>query len=230
MREEFGESRGAEGRNSAFYRHFHDMVYGGFGGEPFGLLVLDGEVDDGPADRQLLTDLSRLARACHAPLVVAAASDVSREDHRADRTHLRLTRPGHPGGRSSSWSVAAEVGRAFGYGGWFAQLEGPTVKDGNPFLHLLVAELFAKYLKCVVRDCLAGRYERVVIERGLRDWLARYTTGGEPTEQRPIRGAKVVVEPDLEDERHLVFRLEFRAAWGLTPLPDGLRVSGRIPR
>jgi len=225
MRAEFDEFRGEHWRRSFFYRQFHDMVYGGFGGEPFGLLVLDGEVDDGPVDTVLLDDLDRIAREAHAPLVVAAAEGAEPEG----RDHVHLTRPGSDRPHSSAWSRSSCVGNAYDRCGWFSELEsGEEHEDGSRFLTLLTAELFARHAKWVAK--MGRAYEREDVERELADWLAGYVADGEPTVERPLVGAGVTVHYDLDHERDLVFRLRLEAAWKLTPLAGGLEVVGRIER
>ena len=84
--------------------------------------------------------------------------------------------------------------------------------------------------RAAVMAIMGKSRERDDVERELNRWLSRYEADGEPTAERPLTGAKVTVEYDLDHERDLKFRLRLKSAWNLTPLPDGLEIVGRIER
>ena len=68
--------RGTAWDQSPIFKRIYDEEYGQFGGEPFGLLVGDYHFDHSPQDVQLLSDISQVAAAAHAPFVAAAAPTV----------------------------------------------------------------------------------------------------------------------------------------------------------
>lgn len=59
----------AEFDRSAIFKKVYEEEYGTFGGAPFGLLVGDYEFDASSPDVQLLTDMSKVAAAAHAPFI-----------------------------------------------------------------------------------------------------------------------------------------------------------------
>jgi type VI secretion system protein ImpC len=64
----------AEFDRSAIFKKVYEEEYGTFGGAPFGLLIGDYEFDATPPDVALLTDISKVAAAAHAPFVAAASA------------------------------------------------------------------------------------------------------------------------------------------------------------
>lgn len=63
----------AEFDRSAIFKKVYEEEYGTFGGAPFGLLVGDYEFDASAPDVQLLTDVSKVAAAAHAPFIAGTA-------------------------------------------------------------------------------------------------------------------------------------------------------------
>ena len=63
----------AEFTESALWKKIYEYEFGLYGGDPYGSLIGDYEFDKGPQDISLLTHLSQVAAAAHAPLVTAAA-------------------------------------------------------------------------------------------------------------------------------------------------------------
>lgn len=70
---------GAWDRSPVFLRIYEEQ-FGTLGGEPFGLLVGDYEFDHRPDDAALLSDLSMIAAAAHAPFVANAAPSILQMD------------------------------------------------------------------------------------------------------------------------------------------------------
>ncbi|SEK22330.1 type VI secretion system protein ImpC [Roseateles sp. YR242] len=58
---------------SPLFKKVYEEEYGQFGGEPYGALVADYSFDHSPPDVELLTQLSQVAAAAHAPLITNAA-------------------------------------------------------------------------------------------------------------------------------------------------------------
>jgi type VI secretion system protein ImpC len=58
---------------STLFKKVYEEEYGTFGGAPYGLLVGDYEFDGSTPDVQLLTGISRVAAAAHAPFLSAAS-------------------------------------------------------------------------------------------------------------------------------------------------------------
>ncbi|MBM3610512.1 MAG: type VI secretion system contractile sheath large subunit [Alphaproteobacteria bacterium] len=58
---------------STLFKHIYEEEYGTFGGNPYSALLADFEFDASAPDMSLLTKLSNIAAAAHAPLMTAAA-------------------------------------------------------------------------------------------------------------------------------------------------------------
>jgi type VI secretion system protein ImpC len=65
--------KGAEFDQSGLFKKVYEDEFGTLDGEPYGLLVGDYEFNHGPEDVKLLTRISNVAAAAHAPFVAAAA-------------------------------------------------------------------------------------------------------------------------------------------------------------
>jgi len=65
---------------SPLFKRVYEQEFGQFGGEPFGCLVGDYEFGHGHQDVSLLTDISRIAAAAHAPFIAAAAPTLMQMD------------------------------------------------------------------------------------------------------------------------------------------------------
>ena len=68
--------RGAAWDQSPLFRKLYDEEYGQFGGEPYGVVVGDYQVDHHPEDVQLLSDMAKIAAAAHFPFITGAAPSV----------------------------------------------------------------------------------------------------------------------------------------------------------
>lgn len=65
---------------SPIFKKIYEHEYGQFGGEPFGCLVGGYEFDHSPQDVGLLTEMSKIAAAAHAPFITAASPSVMQMD------------------------------------------------------------------------------------------------------------------------------------------------------
>jgi type VI secretion system protein ImpC len=63
----------AEFTESALWKKIYEYEFGLYGGDPFGALVGDFEFDKGPMDVALLTSISEVAAASHAPFIGGVA-------------------------------------------------------------------------------------------------------------------------------------------------------------
>ncbi|WP_441289514.1 type VI secretion system contractile sheath large subunit [Sorangium sp. KYC3313] len=61
---------------SAVFKKVYEEEYGTFGGAPYGMLVGDYEFDGTNPDVSLLTELSKVAAAAHAPFIAAASPEL----------------------------------------------------------------------------------------------------------------------------------------------------------
>lgn len=68
--------RGTAWDQSPIFKKIYEEEYGQFGGEPFGILVGDYQLDHHPEDVQLLSDMAKIAAAAHAPFLTGAAPSV----------------------------------------------------------------------------------------------------------------------------------------------------------
>ena len=65
--------KGAAWDQSPVFKRIYEEEYGQLGGEPYGCLVADYYFDHSPPDVEALGELGKIASACHAPLITAAA-------------------------------------------------------------------------------------------------------------------------------------------------------------
>lgn len=64
--------KGTAWDQSPIFKKIYEEEFGQFGGEPYGTLVADYHFDHSPPDVELLTEMSRIAAAAHAPLITGA--------------------------------------------------------------------------------------------------------------------------------------------------------------
>jgi len=72
--------KGTAWDQSPIFKKLYEEEYGQFGGEPFGCLVGDFYFDHSPRDMELLSEISKIAAAIHAPFISAASSSVMHMD------------------------------------------------------------------------------------------------------------------------------------------------------
>ncbi|TAK87625.1 MAG: type VI secretion system contractile sheath large subunit [Aquabacterium sp.] len=68
--------KGTAWDQSPLFKKIYEEEYGQFGGEPFGCLVGDYHFDHTPPDVELLSEMSKIAAAAHAPFITGAAPTV----------------------------------------------------------------------------------------------------------------------------------------------------------
>ena len=68
--------KGTAWDQSPIFKKLYEEEYGQFGGEPFGCLLGDYYFDHTPPDVELLTEMSKVAAAAHAPFLAAASPSV----------------------------------------------------------------------------------------------------------------------------------------------------------
>lgn len=68
--------KGTAWDQSPVFKKMYEEEFGQFGGEPFGAIVADYYFDNSPPDVELLTSMSKIAAAAHAPFIAAAAPSV----------------------------------------------------------------------------------------------------------------------------------------------------------
>ncbi len=67
LQKDFGAA--AEFTESALWKKIYEFEFGTYGGDPFGALMGDYEFDKGPMDVALLTSITEVAAASHAPFI-----------------------------------------------------------------------------------------------------------------------------------------------------------------
>jgi len=65
--------KGTAWDQSPLFKKLYEEEYGTFGGEPFGCLVGDYHFDNSPQDVELLTQVSKISAASHAPFITGVA-------------------------------------------------------------------------------------------------------------------------------------------------------------
>jgi type VI secretion system protein ImpC len=68
--------KGTAWDQSPLFKKLYEEEYGQFGGEPYGCLVGDYHFDHTPPDVELLTEMSKVAAAAHAPFVTGSSPSV----------------------------------------------------------------------------------------------------------------------------------------------------------
>ncbi len=81
--------RALEFDQSAMFKKLYEEEYGTFGGSPYGALIGDFEFGNHPQDMALLTSLSQVAAAAHAPFLSAASPDLFGWNEFAEMTEVR---------------------------------------------------------------------------------------------------------------------------------------------
>ena len=72
--------KGTAWDQSPIFKKVYEEEYGQFGGEPYGCLVGDYHFDNTPPDVELLSGMSQVAAAAHAPFIAGAAPTVMQMD------------------------------------------------------------------------------------------------------------------------------------------------------
>jgi type VI secretion system protein ImpC len=65
--------KGAAWDQSPIFKRLYEEEFGQLGGEPYGCLVADYYFDHSPPDVEAMSELGKIAAACHAPLITAAS-------------------------------------------------------------------------------------------------------------------------------------------------------------
>ena len=81
--------RALEFDQSALFKKVYEDEYGTFGGAPFGALIGDYEFSNHPQDMALLSKISEVAAAAHAPFVAAAAPQLFGWDNYNEMAEVR---------------------------------------------------------------------------------------------------------------------------------------------
>src|SRR5215213_10128459 len=81
--------RAVEFDQSALFKKVYEDEYGTFGGAPYGALIGDYEFSNHPQDMALLSKISEVAAAAHAPFLSAAAPDLFGWETFSDMTDVR---------------------------------------------------------------------------------------------------------------------------------------------
>jgi len=68
--------KGTAWDQSPIFKKMYEEEYGQFGGEPYGAIVADYYFDNSAPDVEMLTSMSKVAAAAHAPFIAAAAPSV----------------------------------------------------------------------------------------------------------------------------------------------------------
>ncbi len=72
--------KGTTWDQSPIFKKIYEEEFGQFGGEPYGCLVADYHFDHSPPDVELLTEMSKIAAAAHAPLITGASPTLFQMD------------------------------------------------------------------------------------------------------------------------------------------------------
>jgi type VI secretion system protein ImpC len=81
--------RALEFDQSSMFKKIYEEEYGTFGGAPYGALIGDFEFGNHPQDMALLTSISQVAAAAHAPFLSAASADLFGWNEFSEMTEVR---------------------------------------------------------------------------------------------------------------------------------------------
>jgi len=81
--------KGTAWDQSPIFKKVYEEEFGQFGGEPYGCLVADYHFDHSPPDVELLTEMSKIAAAAHAPLITGADPTLFQMDSWAELANPR---------------------------------------------------------------------------------------------------------------------------------------------
>lgn len=76
VRKNLKKFKGTAWDQSPLFKRIYEEEFGQLGGEPYGCLVGDYHFDHSPKDVDMLTSISQIAAAAHAPFIAGAASSV----------------------------------------------------------------------------------------------------------------------------------------------------------
>jgi type VI secretion system protein ImpC len=72
--------KGTAWDQSPLFKKLYEEEYGQFGGEPFGAMVGDYHFDHSPADVEIMTEMTKIAAAAHAPFITGASPTLMQMD------------------------------------------------------------------------------------------------------------------------------------------------------
>ena len=81
--------KGTAWDQSPIFKKIYEEEYGQFGGEPYGCLVGDYHFDHSPPDVELLSEMSKVSAAAHAPFIAGVAPSVMQMDSWGELTNPR---------------------------------------------------------------------------------------------------------------------------------------------
>ncbi len=81
--------KGTAWDQSPLFKRMYEEEYGQLGGQPYGCLVGDYHFDHGPQDVELLSQMSQIAAAAHAPFISGAAPSLMQMDSWQELTNPR---------------------------------------------------------------------------------------------------------------------------------------------
>ncbi len=81
--------KGTAWDQSPIFKKVYEEEYGQFGGEPYGCLVGDYHFDHSPPDVELLSEMSKVSAAAHAPFIAGVAPSVLQMDSWGELTNPR---------------------------------------------------------------------------------------------------------------------------------------------
>jgi type VI secretion system protein ImpC len=81
--------KGTAWDQSPIFKKVYEEEYGQFGGEPYGCLVGDYHFDHSPPDVELLSEMSQVCAAAHAPFITGAAPSLMQMDSWQELTNPR---------------------------------------------------------------------------------------------------------------------------------------------
>jgi type VI secretion system protein ImpC len=102
--------------------------------------------------------------------------------------------------------------------------------------YMFAVSRFAHYLKCMMRDKIGQTKEERQLQMELQTWISRYVdvdpdnTSERVKAQKPLREAKVTIEPDKENPGYYQARFYLRPHYQLEGMDIGLSLVSKVPQ
>jgi len=212
---------------SALFKQLYAATYGTYGGESFGLLAADFEISSSAKDIELLTWLSRIAAAAHAPLVVActAPADVIAKFRTSEDSRFVAITPSI----DEAILLAKRVEDAYTLQAWQGALEGHL-----NFSYLLAACRFTNYIKVIMREKIGSFLTRGNVESYLNTWISQYVLLDDNASEDvkaafPLRAANIVVTDIAGSPRAYIATIFIKPHFQLEELTTSIRLVAQLP-
>lgn len=212
---------------SELFKQLYASTYGTYGGESFGLLAADFEISSSAKDIELLTWLSRIAAAAHAPLVVActAPADAIAKFRKSEDSCFVATTLSI----DEAILLAKRIEDSYTLQAWPGAL-----KSHLNLSYLLAACRFTNYIKVIMRGKIGSFLTRGNVESYLNTWISQYVLLDDNASEDvkaalPLRAARVVVTDIAGSPGAYLATIFIKPHFQLEELTTSIRLVAQLP-